>query len=179
MTETQIEFHTNFNDKQFDETFKVIHNVDDDKYCSIVTCLRRNNIQLLNVYHIPSATVVTVEKEDILNSLHILLLYRKHSMPIQEFVYFIRHMSAHVDNDVHIILGDFNIDAFGNRNTALKEILQQYKVIVNDPTHLSGSLLDQVYIRKDLLDRASSIECVVKCIFFSDHDAVKLQLTFK
>ena len=27
LTETQIEFHANFNDKQFDETFKVVHNV--------------------------------------------------------------------------------------------------------------------------------------------------------
>ena len=178
MTETQIESNTDFTDRQFDEMFDVIHNIDNDKYCSIATCLKRPSIHLLNIYQVPSAMLITIKKDDILNPINIMLLYRKQSLPMQEFMYIIRHLSDHVDNEVHIILGDFNIDAYNNRNIALQEILQQYKMIVNDPTHLSGSLLDHVYIRNDLLEMASSIECIVKCIFFSDHDAVKFKLVF-
>ena len=176
LTETQVEQGTKFNDKQLNENFNVIHNLNNDKYCSIAICLNRNNVELLYMYHIPSATLVTVKKRHILIPLHILLLYRKNTSAVQELVYLIQHMNSHVDNGVHIILGDFNIDAFTNRNTELQEILNHYKLLVNEPTHLSGSLLDHIYIRKDVLELVPSIECIVKCIFFSDHDAIKFSL---
>ena len=152
MTETQVEQGTKFNDKQLNENFNVIHNLNNDKYCSIAICLNRNNVELLYMYHIPSATLVTVKKRHILIPLHIFLLYRKNTSAVQELVYLIQHMNSHVDNGVHIILGDFNIDAFTNRNTELQEILNHYKLLVNEPTHLSGSLLDHIYIRKDVLE---------------------------
>ena len=57
----------------------------------------------------------------------------------------IRHMNSIGDNDITIILGDFNIDAY-KENTNLKLLLEQYTMIVSDPTHLSGSLLDHIYV---------------------------------
>ena len=135
-------------------------------------------MELLYAYHIPSATLITVKKRHFLNPLNILLLYRKNKSAIQELVYLIQHITSHVDNELHIILGDFNIDAYTNKNTEFREILNPYKLIIDEPTHLSGALLDHVYIRKDVLELASSIECIVKCIFFSDHDAIKFQLDF-
>ena len=178
LTETQVEQGTDFTDDQLEQMFDVIHNLNSDKYCSIATCINRNNVELLHMYHIPSATLVTVKKRQISKPLNILLLYRKNKSAIQELVYLIQHMNSHVENEVHIILGDFNIDGFSNKNTELREILNQYKLIVDEPTHLSGSLLDHVYIRKDVLELVSSIKCIVKCIFFSDHDAIKFQLVF-
>ena len=46
-----------------------------------------------------------------------------------------------------IILGDFNINVFANNNS-LQQAMLQYQLINYEPTHISGSLLDHVYINK-------------------------------
>ena len=56
-------------------------------------------------------------------------------------------MNFIVGNDINIILGDFNIDGY-KENTDLKILLEQYTMIVNDPTHISGSLLDHIYVKQ-------------------------------
>ena len=85
-------------------------------------------------------------------------------------------MNSLVDNGINIILGDFNIDGY-KENTNLKELFEQYTMVVSNPTHLSGSLLDYVYIKKTFIDILTHMQCIVKGILFSDH-AVKLQLMF-
>ena len=46
-----------------------------------------------------------------------------------------------------IILCDFNINVFANNNS-LQQVMLQYQLINYEPTHISGSLLDHVYINK-------------------------------
>ena len=104
-----------------------------------------------------------------------LLLYRKNGVPLSSFTYLLTHFLSRSDNNIQIILGDFNINGF-EQNENLENILVDYTLIVKQPTHLLGSLLDHVYIKNSFKDNIS-IKCMVKKFFFSDHDAVKFQLT--
>ena len=46
-----------------------------------------------------------------------------------------------------IILGDFSINVVANTNN-LQQVMSQYQLINYEPTHISGSLLDHVYINR-------------------------------
>ena len=46
--------------------------------------------------------------------------------------------------------------------------------MVKEPTHLDGGLLDRVYLLKSF--PRMNVNLFVKNIYFSDHDAVKLQI---
>ena len=73
-------------------------------------------------------------------------------------------------NTVDIILGHFNINAF-QENGRLKEVLSSYNQIVAASSHISGSLLDHVYIHQEF-SKELNMQSVID-IYFSDHDAVK------
>ena len=51
-------------------------------------------------------------------------------------------------------------------------------MVVDEPTHLGGGLIDQVYVRKSLLNHFKLTSSICN-IFFSDHDAVKIKLEMK
>ena len=80
--------------------------------------------------------------------------------------------TRHVD----IILGDFNINVLGKPVAKLSSALGNFIQIVKEPTHLSGSLIDHVYIHQDLL---GNVNVKVKNfdVYFSDHDAIQISLT--
>ena len=78
------------------------------------------------------------------------------------------------DDIIHIILGDFNVNGF-SENNYIDEFLSDYELVVNEPTHISGSLIDHVYVRKEVLDVAD-VSVLVKNVYFSDHDAIKIRL---
>ena len=105
---------------------------------------------------------------------NMLLLYRKHSTQVRDFSYLITHFRSRFDDNIQIILGDFNVNSC--EDNQLGDSLDNYTLIVKKPTHLSGSLLDHVYIKNDFTDKIST-RCVMKNIFFSDHDAIKFQLS--
>ena len=44
--------------------------------------------------------------------------------------------------------------------------------IVNKPTHISGSLIDHVSIKKTLMEKFFA-NAAVENIYFSDHDAIR------
>ena len=180
ITESHVEeqAHVQAIHEDMNENWNIIHNINTDKYNSIAVCLQRKySIVLRNVYHIPASTLISLEKEGVQHQIHILLLYRKSSITNNDFYYMIRHMNSIVDNDITIILGNFNIDAY-KENTDLKLLLEQYTMIVNDPTHLSGSLLDHIYVKTTFLNNVTDWQCIVKGIFISDHDSVKSQFKF-
>ena len=49
-----------------------------------------------------------------------------------------------------ITLGDFSINVVANNNN-LKQVMSQYQLINYEPTHISGSLLYDVYINRQTL----------------------------
>ena len=49
-----------------------------------------------------------------------------------------------------VIVSDFNIDACGK--SRLPQLLSEYVQLVEFTTHIAGSTLDQVYVKKSLLE---------------------------
>ena len=82
-----------------------------------------------------------------------------------------------VGRNINICLGDFNIDAFEGVR-ALKEVFRNYNFKVSEPTHLDGALVDNVYIKKSF-ENDKHVTSIVNNVYFSDDDAVKVQIRFK
>ena len=86
-----------------------------------------------------------------------------------------------MSNNADIILGDFNINYFSAGDSKnLRQLIERakYKQMVPQPAYISsGSLLDHVYVNEELLHEMKSIQCFVKSIYYSDHDAVQLYVT--
>ena len=54
-------------------------------------------------------------------------------------------------------------------------IFTDHVQMVNKPTHVSGSLIDHVYIKKALTEEFFT-DVTAEKIYFSDHDAVKIAI---
>ena len=68
-----------------------------------------------------------------------------------------------------IILGNFNIDAFDPQTAITEDKLYTYDMVVNKPTHLSGSLLDQVHLLK---------RSAIEFIMYTFHIMMQSKFTF-
>ena len=66
----------------------------------------------------------------------------------------------------------------GKPDATLSSALTNFNQIVKELTHLSGSLIDHVYIHQDLLGNVNS-EVKNFDLYFSDHDAIQISLTDK
>ena len=55
------------------------------------------------------------------------------------------------------------------------DIFADHVQIVNKPTHISGSLIDHVYIKKAFMEEFFT-NVTVENIHFSDHDAVRIAI---
>ena len=66
----------------------------------------------------------------------------------------------------------------GKPDATLSSSLTNFNQIVEELTHLSGSLIDHVYIHQDLLGNVNS-EVKNFDLYFSDHDAIQISLTDK
>ena len=55
----------------------------------------------------------------------------------------------------------------------LLDVFTDHIEMVNKPTHISGSLIDHVFIKKDLMEEFFT-NATVENIYFSDHDAVRI-----
>ena len=61
-------------------------------------------------------------------------------------VAFFRKLVA--SEQVDIVLGNFNIEALDlEQSIFFNNLLTVYNMVVDEPTHLGGSLIDQVYVR--------------------------------
>ena len=76
---------------------------------------------------------------------------------------------------IQIILGDFNTNDFDSNNTSLSKSLERYSMVVWDPIHRSRSLINHAYLSNATSDEFQAT-VTIKNIYFSDHDAVNLEL---
>ena len=128
--------------------FNVIHNISSDRFCSIAYCYK-NTIDYIEDSSIPAVTLLSVKKNSFCpNTINILLVYRKNSLKLDDFIYTINHFLSQTENNIQLILGDFNYNAFREDSSRekLSEVLADYNQIVDQPTHISESLIDHVYI---------------------------------
>ena len=78
-----------------------------------------------------------------------------------------------------IVFDNFHIKILSNKTRQLTSVLLQSKLIVTELNHISGLLIDHLYVRNHLLQEL----CVDKkwteiiSIYFSDLHAVKFQLS--
>ena len=180
LTETQVESTDDIRTiSDILNEFTIIHNIHTDKFCSLASCYK-NTIDHIHHDDIPAVTLYNVQKNNFQHdTVNILLVYRKNLSKLEDFIYILNHFLSRMEGDIHIILGDFNINAFEeNKNKKLKEVLINYNQILEEPTHISGSLIDQVYIKKIFQDQID-IHATIKNTHFSDHDAVKITLKRK
>ena len=72
-------------------------------------------------------------------------------------------------NEVNIILGDFNINIIEG-NQMISTVLSNYTEIGREPMDIFGSLIDHVYIQNGFLESVNATSLIVG-VYFSDHDA--------
>ena len=103
----------------------------------------------------------------------LLLLYRKHNSSIVQYVEHLRYIIN--SHDIHIILGDFNINYFNDDEVKpLNDMMNSsnYTQVVQSPTFISSrSLLDHIYVKSLYLHKI--IHSVIP-VYYSDHDAIKI-----
>ena len=80
------------------------------------------------------------------------------------------------EKDLDILLRDFNINALCiDSYSNFRHMLTNYKLLVFQPTHLDGALLDHGYIADSFSGHKATV--VIKNIYFSEHDAVILHIS--
>ena len=91
---------------------------------------------------------------------------------MQEFFKMLQYLP--VTHSVDIVASDCNFDILkvSENNLLLNHFMEQAQ-IVNKPTHISGSLIDHVYIKKMLMEEFCA-NATVENICFSDHDAIRI-----
>ena len=157
------------------QPFLSIPNSREDRFTSILYGFNPEVVDLIYCRDIPGASVFQVQKQSFSTEpVNIILLYRKNSLSANDLFYMLNNL-INDDFDIHIILGDFNINAFTENNNYVFEYLSDYQLVINEPTHISGSLLDHVYVKKDVINEVE-VSALVKNVYFSDHDAIKLRL---
>ena len=126
--------------------FTIIHNIYTDTFCSLACCYKNTihhddipaaalyNIQMNNFQH-DRVNILLVSRTNyqIKQELQILTLYRTNLSKLEHFIYIFYHFLSKMEDNIHIILGDFNINAFGwNKYKKLKEILLNYNQILQE-----------------------------------------------
>ena len=152
--------------------FYVTYNSSDDRFSSLALCYC-DNLYLLNHVKMNGFSILTFRKPSFPDDT-IILLYKKNS--ILQALFLSQLQDLLCSEQILIILGDFNADAFySNNNTSLSNSLERNSMVVQDLTDLNGSLIDHIYISNATLDKFQATVTIMN-IYFSDHDAVNLEL---
>ena len=153
------------------------HDHSSDKFSSLAICVK-NNIQIKHQHYFPTLNsvnfVITCNKNMVQQNLSFLLVYRKNSSNILQFVNSIEYLLR--THAIDIVLGDLNINYFNSKDieplTSLMESLN-YVQIVERSTFILGSLLDHVYVKQE---NKANTHCSVIDVYYSEHDAIRITI---
>ena len=177
LTETQVlATLTTVTVSEFPE-FNISHNSSYDRFQSIATCLRQSSVHLVCHETMTGTSYVEYVKSSFSNRvIKMLVIYKKRAISLTQFSDWVGEFvrTRHVD----IILGDFNINVLGKSNAALSSALTNFIQIAKEPTHLSGSLKDHIYIHQDLLGNVN-VEVKNFDQYLRHYDATQISLTDK
>ena len=107
-------------------------------------------------------------------NLSFLLLYRKNNTNVRQFVDGLSYLLT--SEQIDIVLGDLNINYFSTNDIApLVQLMESlnYVQIVDKATFISGTLLDHVWVQHGV---KSSISGSVISVYYSDHDAIRINI---
>ena len=169
LTEIQLEPNQNtVNIENALSNFSVIFNSSERKFKSLAFC-HAQSVENLNCISMEGISIFTIRKRTFREDSITIALESAISPAI-----YLNELSQVISNvNVDIILGDFNIGAFGQQRAIIEDKLHMYDMVINKPTHLSGSLLDQVHILKSFAMEFNIVSDVHN-VYFSDHDTVKV-----
>ena len=170
LTDTQLQQSLDSRRIPTSADFDIIFNNNEDWFQSLATCPRPETF-ISSHTEVNGASLVTFVKSSFTSqTIKLLLLYKKHTTPLTNFSNWLQGFIA--SNTVDIISGDFNINVF-QEHGRLGNVLSSCNQIVAASIHISGSLLDHVYIHKEISKRLN-MQSVID-IYFSDPDAVKFR----
>lgn len=141
------------------------------------TLCAKNNIEIKEYEYFPAVNAIKFLLHNHITDISqsIILLYRKHSSNILQYINGIRDIL--ISYDIDLVLGDFNINFFDNDQIKpLKTLMDSlhYIQVVQSPTIVSaGSLLDHVYVK---CSHCHTIKCSVLAVYYSDHDAIQISI---
>ena len=173
-TQLQIDEDTSVIESRFQEHSKIHFNSNKNKYRSIAFCYS-NRVSVLDHENYVISIIAVKSRMNILNehTITIALVYRSPKSPIASFLDQMVYFTDARTTD--ILQGDFNIDVFDrDAYIRLDEVLSSCRLMVKEPIHLDGGLLDHVYLLKSF--PRINVNSIAKNIYFSDHDALKLQI---
>ena len=174
-TETQLTSEPSEILKQNFEPFELsANNTSQHKYSNLALAYRRP-LSLLQTESFPGISIYALSKPCFSFNLNVMLIYRQQTMSHENFLYTIQHVRDQFDKTIHIIMGDLNVDSIENPDNFVSRFLVDYRLINTEPTHISGSLIDHVYIH-ETLGRVCDVITEVHKVYFSDHDAVMIRL---
>ena len=74
-----------------------------------------------------------------------------------------------------IILGDFNIDMYGNeKSCSIMQELSKFGFIqiIDEPTHIEGGVIDHCHVSGNSL--IQRLELSQKSVYYTDHDIIEV-----
>jgi hypothetical protein len=106
-----------------------------------------------------------------LGKLYIVQIYKPPSVSIHNLKSSLKTLFQVItpEENTLIIMGDFNINLL-DMNTEFEQFMEGYKVtqVIKTPTHISGSLLDHIYLSQ----KCQRYKTAIISVYYSDHDAV-------
>ena len=133
--------------------FNIKFNSNENKFLSLAYGFR-NHVAVLNKFDANGVSILSFKKHAFADRIFTLMLvYRKQSMHIQEFFQMLQYLLAKYS--IGIIAGDFNYDLLKVSQNKFLDVFTDHVQMVNKPTHISGSLIDHVYVKNALME-----ECV-------------------
>ena len=151
--------------------FNIHFNNNQNKFLSLAYGCR-NEVAVVDKFDNNGVSIFNFKKHDFLDRVFTLMLvYKKQSLGVQEFSQIMQYLLAAYSVD--IIGGDFNYDILKVTENKLSGIFGDHVQLVNKATHISGPLIDHVYVKKTLMEEFF-INSTVANIYFSDHDTVRI-----
>ena len=136
-----------------------------------------NDVEILAKEDFDGISIFNIRKQHCTkNPFSIALIYR---CPNTQTSVFIDCLNYVVGSSIDVLLGDFNIDELDEvAYRRLKDTLSSCNLEVLEPSHLDRAILDHVYLHKTF-EHDKLVMPVVINIYFSDYDAVTVQLRFR
>jgi len=146
-------------------------NISPDHRFSSLTAYCSDMVNVLSQFNeIDGISVLEISKNHLV--FKILFLYRKRDWDMLDFYQTLHYLIETMDID--FVMGDFNLKP----NEQLNNLLGSYELLVNEPTQLSGSILDHVYVKKCILNNYNII-VRIESVFFTDHELVLINVDNK
>ena len=145
-------------------------------FLNLAICLHKN-VSLVSHNKLVGFSIFDILKPSFTkNIVRFLLLYRSPNSSVTLFFDRLREI-VHPELHIDITFGDFKLNMFNDSDDALKNILSSFELVINEATHISGSLIDHVYISKSFLQKIHLENVIFSDASFSDHEAVKFRIT--